>query len=120
MDYSHALVALVERIDKVDDQQIVDKDKVIRDRFKEGVQDERLVAWLKQRVRDYPDKSFRELRDESIKYSADISKTGSNRVKSSQEALCSSICSAEHKETYKQIEALQQGQKTLLEMMQEQ
>ena len=120
IDYSHVLSGLVQRIDKLDPGRLGNKDKVLRDRFKDGVQNEQLVAWLKQRVRDYPGKSFRELRDEAIKYSADMGKT--KKVKSNQVATTCAIAptSDDTVKLKQQIADLQQGQRTLLEILEEQ
>ena len=74
-EFLHALVNLSERVKKLNANQFPDTDTALRDRFKEGVRDPLLSAWLKQRVRDYPNKKFRELLSEAIKYSADHNKT---------------------------------------------
>ena len=49
-----------------------------------------LNIWVKQRVRDYPDKTFKTIRDEACKYSSDL---GDNVKKKSRS--CRDECEVE-------------------------
>ena len=73
IEYSHALNSLAQRIEKLNPDAFTEKDRALRDRFKEGIrQSDSLCSWVKQRVRDYPEKTFKTIRDEACKYSSDL------------------------------------------------
>ena len=125
IEYSHALNSLAQRIEKLNPDAFTEKDRALRDRFKEGIrQSDSLCSWVKQRVRDYPEKTFKTIRDEACKYSSDLGDKVKKKSRSSQDECEVESVSKDRigstDSTNDQIRELARGQAALLQMLQEQ
>ena len=63
-EFSHALMLLLARVERLDAAAVTDKDKLLRDQFLENLADPQLRRDIKRWVRDHPTKTFQEIRDE--------------------------------------------------------
>ena len=72
-EFSHALMELLDRAVKGDPLAIADKDKTLRDRFVDGIDDHRLHIALSDRVEREPDIKFKDLRDYAFKIELPVS-----------------------------------------------
>ena len=84
-DYSHALMMLLSRVERLDSTAVTDKDKLIRDQFLENLRDGQFCRDIKCWVRDNPTKTFQQIRDE-VQRSLDEGDSSGYRA-SSQEVL---------------------------------
>ncbi|XP_022806462.1 uncharacterized protein LOC111343532 [Stylophora pistillata] len=63
-EFSHALMVLLARVERLDEGAVTDKDKLLRDQFLENLRDPQLRRDIKRWVRDHPTKTFQQIRDE--------------------------------------------------------
>lgn len=63
-DYSHALMLLLARVERLDPDSVPDKEKLLRDQFLENLRDSQLRRDIKRWARDHPTKSFQQVREE--------------------------------------------------------
>ena len=63
-DYSHALMLLLARVERLEPDSVPDKEKLLRDQFLENLRDSQLRRDIKRWARDHPTKSFQQVREE--------------------------------------------------------
>lgn len=126
-DYSHALMMLLSRVERLDSTAVADKDKLLRDQFLENLRDAQLRRDIKRWVRDHPSKSFQDIREEVQRWldeddSAGRRSAGVREVHADsweREATCDEAKSVAT--NYSKIVAdLVAGQKTLADGLQQQ
>ena len=63
-EYSHALMLLLARVERLDSDGVHEKDKLLRDQFLENLKDPQLRRDIKRWARDHPTKTFQQIREE--------------------------------------------------------
>ena len=71
-EFSHGLMSLLARVRRKDPQAITDEDKALRDRFTEKVRDSHLRRELKRYVREHPNLTFKDLREEALRWAEEV------------------------------------------------
>ena len=77
-EYSHALMLLLARVERLDPEGVPDKDRLLRDQFLENLRDAQLRRDIKRWARDHPTKTFQQVRDE-VQRSVDDDSTPQRR-----------------------------------------
>ena len=63
-DYSHGLMVLLSRVERLNPGAVTDKDQLLRDQFLENLYDPQLRRDIKRWARDHSGKSFQQIREE--------------------------------------------------------
>ena len=63
-DYSHSLMVLLSRVERLNPGAVADKDQLLRDQFLENLYDPQLRRDIKRWARDHSGKSFQQIREE--------------------------------------------------------
>ena len=63
-EYSHALMLLLARVERLNPDSVPDKEKLLRDQFLENLRDPQLRRDIKRWARDHPAKTFQQVREE--------------------------------------------------------
>jgi hypothetical protein len=114
-DFSHALMSMAEHIARVYPNALEDKDQSLRDAFTENLRDPMLRRDLKRMVREHPDRTFNQLREEARRTIEELDRP---RQVSSREVMAEAECSYVNANPVgKAIEDLATGQKALVDML---
>ncbi|XP_031568755.1 uncharacterized protein LOC116303367, partial [Actinia tenebrosa] len=111
-DFAHALMSMAEHITRVHVGALENKDQNLRDTFVENLRDNLLRRDLKRYIREHPEKTFNEVRQEAYRSSEDTDR-GAHRHAAAKEVLVES----------NQVNAIQEltaGQKALVERLMQQ
>ena len=80
-DFSHALMKNLDKVIRIEETFISDKDKLLRNQFSENVSDTWLKRELKKKIRAEQYSSFSDIREEAIVLSQDEDESNSRRRK---------------------------------------
>lgn len=122
-EYSHSLMVLLSRVERLNAAAVTDKDRLLRDQFLENLHDPQLRRDIKRWARDHPTKSFQEIREEVQRW-VDEDKAPARRAAGVREAAVEDHTCDEVKARTPSLQAvlneLVAGQKLLAENLQKQ
>lgn len=121
-DYSHSLMVLLSRVERLNPDAVADKDQLLRDQFLENLYDPQLRRDIKRWARDHSGKSFQQIREE-VQHWVDEDGTTPRRAAVREavienETTCSEVKGAA--DLQKVVNELVAGQKLLTEGLQKQ
>ena len=93
--FSHGLRELLGRVTKVDLKAVVDQDKTLRDQFAGNVRDTLLRRELKKFIREHPDLTFLDVREEALRWSEEEDKPIRAAHDSSSHEVATDLCQQE-------------------------
>lgn len=124
-DFSHSLMVLLARVERLNPEAVPNRDRLLREQFMENLRDTQLRRDVKRWARDHPLKTFQDIRDE-VQHWLDEDDSSRHRA-STREVLAEREESATCGElkgiptNYSKVVAdLVSGQKTLAEGLQKQ
>ena len=121
-DFTHALMLLLSRVERLSSEGVADKDKLLRDQFLENLRDPQLRRDIKRWARDNPTKTFQHIREEVQRW-VDGDNTPPKRVAASRETTaeeptCEAVKGSVNLQSV--VNELVAGQKLLAENLQKQ
>lgn len=122
-DFAHSLMILLSRVERLDSAAVPEKDKLLRDQFLENLRDSTLRREVRRWVRDHPEKTFNEIREEVQQWLSDdepsTRRAGSREMAATFENPTQLTC-GEVSGQQKLISDLITGQKVLADGLQKQ
>ena len=120
-DFSHALMLLLSRVERLSLEGVHDKDKLLRDQLLENLRDPQLRRDIKRWARDNPTKTFQQIREEVQRW-VDEDNTSPKRAAATRETTAQPTCEEVKSSVNLQsvVNDLVAGQKLLAENLQKQ
>lgn len=123
LDYSHALMSLMDQIVDSDEQAKPKAEKELRDQFCEGVRDHNLGIRLRDKVRVHPQWTIRDVRREAVEWTMQcegqsFKQKGSYSPLLSNEVRAQASCeSVEDRSSYSELRALIETQQKQIDLL---
>jgi methyl-accepting chemotaxis protein len=118
-DYSHALMALLDQLEKTHPDSVANRNQMLRDAFVENLRDTQLRRDLRRMLRESPDKTFQAIRDEAMRTLEEdrpVPRTAHTREVETEPLECQQVSSLPPKA----MQDLMAGQKLLANGLQQQ